>query len=278
MRNLASLSLALGVSFALFQGAAPLRADLTLIDMFRNVTYLQTAGGVTPNGTFLNLEATMQNPGDFDSVSVSYPGPNSPDSLSLVFPTEFGEGPTFPDKASMDAAYPFGTYLFTANNSTTSTTEQASLDYTVDAFTSDIPALTTATFNALQGMDPNQPFTFDFNSFTPDPNADTGTTYLTVFNSAWSNGGQAPTATSATMPGGTLLPNTTYTYELDFSDRINGTDPINSVPTLIGFDLRTDGTFTTAGATPEPATIIPVGLALLGAAVLRLRRAAGRVR
>jgi hypothetical protein len=163
-----------------------------------------------------------------------------------------------------------GTYLFTATGGTVGF-EQASLDYSVDAFTSDIPALTTATFNALQGMNPGQPFTFDFNSFTPSTNATFGATYLTVFGSTFSVGGLSPTATSATMAAGTLLPDTTYEYELDFSDRITGTDPINGVPTLIGFDVRTDGTFTTGAVVPEPAMMIPLGVALLGLAALRLR-------
>jgi hypothetical protein len=271
MRILTRASLAVAVALVLFQAAPPLRADLTLIDMFRNLTYIQTSGGVTFNDTFLNLEAHMANSGDFTSVSVAYPGPASPDSLPLVSPTEFGEGPSFPNQAAMDAAYPFGTYLFTATNSVTSAMEQASLDYTVDAFTSDIPELTTATFNALQGMNPALPFTFDFNSFTPNSNASFGTTYLTVFGSSFSTG-LSPTATSATLAAGTLLPDTTYGYELDFSDRITGTDPINGVPTLIGFDVRTDGTFTTGAVVPEPAMMIPLGVALLGLAALRLRR------
>jgi hypothetical protein len=268
MRILTGTSLSVAVALVLFQAAPPLRAELVLIDMFQNLTYAQTSGGVAFNDTFLNLEAHTVNPGDFTGVSVSYPGPNSPDTLTLESPTEFGEGPSFPNQAAMDAAYPMGTYLFTASGGAVGF-EQASLDYTVDAFTSDIPALTTASFNALQGMNPGQAFTFDFNSFTPNSNASLGETFLTVFGSTFSTGGLSPTATSATMAGGTLLPNTTYEYELDFSDRINGTDPINGVPTLIGFDVRTDGFFTT---TPEPAMMIPLGVGLLGIAALRLRR------
>jgi hypothetical protein len=269
MRILTRASLAVAVALLLFQAAPPLRADLTLIDMFQNLAYTQTSGGVAFNDTFLNLEASM-NPGDFTSVSVSYPGPASPDSLTLESSTKFGEGPGFPNQAAMDAAYPMGTYLFTATGGTVGF-EQASLDYTVDAFTSDIPALTTASFNALQGMNPNLPFTFDFNSFTPNSNASFGTTYLSVFGSSFSTSGP-PTTTSATMAAGTLLPDTTYEYELDFSDRITGLDPINGVPTLIGFDVRTDGTFTTGAVVPEPAMMIPLGVALVGLAALRLRR------
>ncbi|MGD0298490.1 MAG: hypothetical protein ABSE86_15405 [Bryobacteraceae bacterium] len=51
----------------------------------------------------------------------------------------------------MDATYPFGTYVFSADNSVTSANELAELNYTVDAFTSDISSLTAGTFAALQG-------------------------------------------------------------------------------------------------------------------------------
>jgi hypothetical protein len=268
MRILTKSSLAVAGALVLFQAPRPLRAELSLIDMFQNLVYTQTSGGVAFTGTFLNLEAYTVNPGDFTSVSVSYPGPASPDSLTLESPTEFGEGPSFPTQAAMDSAYPMGTYLFTATGGNVGF-EQASLNYTVDAFTSDIPALTTASFNALQGMNPDQAFTFDFNSFTPNSNATVANTFLTVFGSSFSTGGLSPTATSATMAAGTLLPDTTYQYQLDFDDRINGTDPINGVPTTIGFDVRTDGFFTT---TPEPAMMIPLGIGLLGIAALRLRR------
>jgi hypothetical protein len=249
-------------------GSRPLHADLTLIDMFRNISYDQTsvAAPTTPVGFFLNLEANMASSTDFDSASVSYPGPGSPASLPLVNPLEFGIGPSFATFAAMNVAYPMGTYLFTANNSVTMATEMASLDYTVDAFTSDVPALTAATYTTLQGMNPGVPFTFNFNSFTPNINATPGAseTFFTIFGTSFSRGGSPPT-TSFTLPAGTLAPNTTYTAELDFSDRITGTDPINGVPTLIGYDLCTDVTFTTA--VPEPSAMIPLAITFCGAGV-----------
>ena len=96
----------------------------------------------------------LQSPTDFNSVSVTYPGPGSPASLPLVSPTKFGIGPSFATKSSMDAAYPFGTYTFTANNSAPPATQTASLPYTLDACTANIPALSAATFAAPQGMNP----------------------------------------------------------------------------------------------------------------------------
>jgi hypothetical protein len=167
--------------------------------MFRNVVYDQTSGAVptTPSFYFVNLEAFMQNATDFTSASVTYPGPGSPAALPSETSTKFGIGPTFATQSDMNAAYPFGAYTFTASGGTVGF-ESASLDYTQDAFTSDIPSLTAATFNALQGMNVNQAFTFNFNSFTPNLNADGGAIFLTVFGSSFSEG-LSNTSTSATM-------------------------------------------------------------------------------
>jgi hypothetical protein len=270
MRNAArsTSTLIAGFSTLLFFGASPLHADLTLIDMFRNIVYDQTSGAAptSPAASFLNLEAYMANPTDFTSVTVSYPGPGSPASLPLEKPTEFGNGVSFTSPAAMNAAYPMGTYTFTASNGTTS--EAASLDYTADAFTSNIPALTAATYNALQGMNSSNPFAFNLTSFTPNPLTTYGVTFLTVFNTPFQFSGP-PGSTTATMLANTLMPGTTYEYELDFSDRVNGIDPLNGVPTTIGFDVRTDGFFTTA--TPEPGGFVALGIMLAGMAVLSRR-------
>lgn len=265
-------TLVVSAGVMLFCAVSPLQAALTGVDIFKNISYQQTSGAAptSPVNFFADVEAYMQNPGDFTSVTVTYPGPGSPASLPLVTPTKFGIGPSFATQADMDAAYPFGTYTFTAGP----TTETAAFNYLVDAYTSDIPALDASTFAALQGMNPSQPFTFNFNSFTPNPNASVGETFLTIFGTSFGSG-YSPSTTSATMSANTLAFNTTYNWELDFSDRISGTDPSSGVPTLIGFDVRTDGSFTTAAApTPEPSSTLPFALMFLGAAVTRLRRRA----
>jgi len=249
--------------------AAPLRADLMEVDFFKNISYSQTSGAAptTPAGYFAGFREFFQNPGDFDTAMVTYPGPGSPQALTMQNPTLFAFGSPFvPTQGDLDSAYPFGTYTFTAINSGTSATQAANINYTADAYTADIPALTAATFAALQGLNPAAPFTFNFNSFTPNPLASVGLTFLTVFGSSF-GGGHANTTTSAVLPANTLLPNTKYTYELDFSDRISGFD--SGVPTTLGFDVRTDGTFTTGGiaAVPEPASLT---LTAFGVAALAL--------
>jgi hypothetical protein len=276
MRNIARLlqsSHVISAGVLLFWGLSPAHASLALVDIFKNIAYQQTSGvkPTTPANFFADVEAHLNAAGDYTSVVVTYPGPGSPLSLPLENPLQFGVGPGFATQAAMDAAFPFGAYSFAASGGT-STPETDSINYTVDAYTADIPALDAATFTALQGMNAAQPFTFHFNSFTPNPNADTGTTFLTVFGSSFGTS-LAHTSTMSTMAANTLAPGKTYTYELDFSDRINGTDPNTGVPTLIAFDVRTDGTFTTA-AVPEPSLLFAVGMLLIGAASVGRRRRA----
>lgn len=252
--------------------ASLLQADVTSFDMFQNVLYSQTSGAAptTPQGYFVDFNMFFANPSDFDGASVTYPGPASPQTLSPNLPfSNYAYGsPLVPDLSG----YPFGTYTFTATNSGTMASQTVSLDYAMNAFTSDIPALTAATFNALQGMNTTLPFTFDFNSFTPNASATYGGTFLSVSNSPFTVS-LSNTATSQTMAANTLLPDTTYTYELDFSDRVNGMD--GNVPYIVGFDMRTDGSFTTA-ALPEPSYLLPVGgaMMMLLAVAFRRRRAA----
>jgi PEP-CTERM motif len=246
--------------------ASPLHAGLTDVDLFKNIAYTQTSGAAptTPAGFFASLRAFEQNAGDFSSVSVAYPGPASPQALSPNGTEFIYQTPFLPTSVAMDAQYPFGTYTFQANGAVN---ETANIIYTTDAYTADIPALSAATFAALQGMNPANSFTFNFNSFTPNPSASVGLTFLTVFGTPFS-ASYPNSTTSVVMGANTLLPNTTYTYELDFSDRISGSD--SGVPTTVGFDVRTDGTFTTAAistATPEPGSLT---LAALGAALLAL--------
>jgi hypothetical protein len=168
----------------------------------------------------------------------------------------------------MDAAFPFGTYSFSA---TGNMAQNAFFVYSVDAYTSDIPAISAATFAALQGMDPSKALTWNFNAFAPNPNAAFGNTYLTVFGSSF-GAGYSNTTTSATMAANTLAPNTLYEWELDFSDRIPVFDSTDGVWTTLGFDVRTDGNFTTGAApVPEPASMSLLALGL-GSGFLARRR------
>jgi hypothetical protein len=69
-----------------------------------------------------------------------------------------------------------------------------------------------------------------------------GFTFLTIYDAStdavvFSDQFLDPSSTDALILAGTLLPDTTYDYELDFSDRLNGYDRKHETFTVQGFDL-----------------------------------------
>ena len=129
----------------------------------------------------------------------------------------------------MDAAYPFGTYTAHALNTVTSATNSDTISYTQDAYPSTQAVVTSATFTGLQGMNPNAPFTIDYNGFTAGAGTTPGQSFefIDIFNSmgadVFSQSFLPNTQTSVTIPAGTLMPGMAYTLSVDYSDRIQGT-------------------------------------------------------
>jgi PEP-CTERM motif len=69
-----------------------------------------------------------------------------------------------------------------------------------------------------------------------------------------------------------------YTFDLLFDNRIGGSDYINGYPVTQFYDTHTDGSFSTAGAVPEPSTwaMLLLGFVWLGV-MIRRRTPADRV-
>jgi hypothetical protein len=145
-----------------------------------------------------------------------------------------------------------------------------SLNYTGNHF-ANVPTLTAGTYSALNGLDPNRPFTFNFAQFTPDASINEPFAFLTITDEAtnmavFSESFLSDTVTAVTGPADTLLPNTAYSEELIFSARIAETDPAmipciaigTTCPGLteLAFDTRTVTDFTTGAAAlvPEPSS------------------------
>jgi hypothetical protein len=261
------------IAAALAAGAAlPAHADIGDAFLFKNLVRTQTASGVSDlNGFFVNAGLDSQNPGDFDAVTLTFPDASTL-AIPMTAPTTFSNGPGFATQADMDAAYPFGDYTLTATNAMTAASQSVTLHYTADGYAQNIPALSDASFAALQGLNVNSSaLTIDFNAQSASP---LGTSDYTFFS--LSDGGPScnfldASATSCTIDPHALLAGHTYSYQLDFSDRIESFP--DGVLTGVDFDVRTIGSFTTA--VPEPATwaIMLAGFAGLGAA-LRMRRRA----
>jgi hypothetical protein len=259
-------------------------ADPTEGNIFYNALYDQTSNSqpTAAVGYFFDIGTFFATPGDYTSATVTFPAPNSPLSLPIVSTTDLNYGSSLSSTlAGLFADFPFGTYTITATGPAgTSTT---TIHYTADYFGSAIPYLTD--FSSLAGLNPLHSFTVDFNSFTPNPRVSEAFTFFTVYNfntgvPVYSQGFLSPSATSVVIPGGVLSPGTKYGFELDFSDRLNGAyDPIGNSYSEQGFDLRTDGSFTTGAFTtrasvPEPSTwaMLLLGFAGLGVMGWRTRR------
>jgi hypothetical protein len=208
------------------------KADLTSFDIGKNVEYNQTgANTVVPAYAFFSAYAYFPNVGDYDTGTMTYPGAGSPQTLS---PGAFG-GPnvsfqTFAlaNQAAMDAAYPFGTYTAQAFNTGLGTSSTAvGINYSQDAYASNLPQMSAASFAAFQGMNPAKSLTVNFNAFSQNPVADASWTFFNIYSSTGVAFGAEflpNTTTSVTIPGGTLAPNTTYQWEMNFDNRIDGTD------------------------------------------------------
>jgi hypothetical protein len=262
-------------------------ADPTAGNIYYNALYDQTSNSQPSAavGYFFDIGTFVGVPGDYTSATATYPGPRSPLSLPSVSTTEFNYGSSlYSTLAGLHADFPFGTYTIAVRGPAgTSTT---TIDYTADDFDSAVPYLTN--FSSLAGLNPLHSFDVDFDSFTPNPSVSEGFTFFTVYNfntgvPVYSQGFLSPSATSVVIPGDVLSPGTKYSFELDFSDRLNGAyDLIGNSFSEPGFDLRTDGSFTTRAFTtrasvPEPSTwaMMFLGFAGLGYSGY-LRARAGR--
>jgi hypothetical protein len=250
-------------------------AAVNEVDIGINPTYEQTgATTVVSTGGFFAARAFLDSASDFDGGTLTWPGAMSPRSLTPQPGPVLGYGFGDSSLSDLNAQFPFGTYTFEAANSMTSATQTDFIDYTVAADSLSTPALTAASFTALQGLNAASGFSFDFNAFDQNPDASVGFVFLNVSdsmgNSVFSQGFLNPSTTSIFMPANTLSVGQTYTYDLLFDERITGND--GTVGSTIFFDTHTDGVFSTAVPEPETWTMLILGFAGLGLA-LRTRPA-----
>jgi hypothetical protein len=275
----------LAVTGGLVMSAPMARAsDIYYVSIFENLTNLQTSNAsATSNGAFINLDLNTTVADPYTSASVSDPSSTSPQSLTLTSPTDYDYSASFASGSAMQTAFPFGTYTFTGQYGGGGS-DTASLSYTANDFNSTAPYLLGSEYSELQGMNAAQSFTFSWNPFTAGATAQEGSyIFFTIFDEttdtqAYTAGFLTPSTTSVTVPGGTLLAGNVYDYEIDYSNR-DGNSSVGSgsaeFPPELGFDVRTDGAFTTAAAAavPEPRSYAALlGAGVLGLLILRRRR------
>ena len=261
---LAALS---GLGFTIAIGTNPAAADT--IDpitgyIYNNTYYKQNSDSApsAPAGYFFNMGVYFTDPASYANGSVTYPGLGSPQTLPAPAGSNqynYTSG-TYATNSALHTDYPFGTYTVSAGGGSAGSAT-AVIPYAKDYFTSTVPYVTN--FSSLNGLNTAANFTVNYNSFVPnssvpDPSyfADSYT-FFTIYDfitgaAVFSDNFLNPSTTSSLILAGTLLPGTDYVYELDFSNRLDGYDFVNSTFTTQGFDLRTDGSFTTGAETPLP--------------------------
>jgi hypothetical protein len=173
----------------------------------------------------------------------------------------------------MNAAYPTGTYLFAATK--IAGTQNASFNYTGDAYPQTQPYLDGTSFTDLRTFNPYQPLAIQLSPLVPDPAANPVHIFFNIFDPAANQFAYVAnflpaTTTFLRLPANTLKRAHTYRYELTFSDRV--VVPISGAQFSgqIGFQYLTSAQFTTADI-PEPMSLVLLAMGL-GALTLGRRR------
>ena len=278
---------ALGLA-ALLAGA-PVRADITFYNVFKDESYTQNSNDqpTTPIGFQGSVAVNASSPTDLTGATVTSSSPLSPMTLTgSAGNYAFGEG--FAAKSIMDTDFPNGTtYTFLINGGTFNGQTGTIATPASDQYSATVPYFTDNAFTMLQGVDASSTIHLTFNPYTSTGlNApltfigitNVGTGQL-VYGSSGSN-----TFSSATVAANTLAPGTTYDLDIVYSNRNATAGPpgFGNSTAFYAYDLRTDLTFTTASV-PEPSALLLAGQSLafvLGVSVFRgriSRRSAARV-
>jgi hypothetical protein len=284
-RPLAALLLA---ACALALPAAPARAGITGLDAFGNIEYNQTsaAAPTTPFGSFFASRINYSASTDITSASGFTGGGVNPLTYAFQPGTAFTfiASTPFITLAQLNTYNTPGTQLSVTTNGGLGA-QNAIVTFGLTLYPSAIPALTSSSYNLLQGLNASNAATLNFNNFTAAAGSTSAFTFVTITNVstgavAFSQSFLSPSTASAFLAANTLAANTSYNLEIDFSNRAastiaNGSSGFVGQTFTAGYDQRTEIAFTTAAqaVVPEPSSLALTGLGAASAALaLRARR------
>jgi hypothetical protein len=126
------------------------------------------------------------------------------------------------------------------------------VDYAGDAYLN-VPYITN--FSAFADMDANRPFEVDLSAYVPGSNAEDSLIFFSIVdssnNTVFGTISLPDSTTSILIPAGTLVAGETYTFDLLFDNRIEGTDDASGVAVTQFYDTHTFGALTPV---PEAST------------------------
>jgi hypothetical protein len=251
-------------------------AQLTNADVGLDETNTQTGDtAVTSTGGFFSARAFFTNTGDYTGGTLTLPGALGTKSLGdQGVPLEIGFGDSNTDLATLQGLYPAGNYGFDVTGAEPEAT--FTIPYGMPAAYANTPELTN--FSALQGAIAASGVTVDFNDFGINPAADDSLYFfeVTLGGTLVFSASGDPTS-SVVIPAGLLHPGETYDFDLDYSSRIVTAADVpgnEDLPLTQFYDIHTSGSFSTAGAVPEPSTWAMLLMGFIGLGVMIRRRAA----
>lgn len=272
-----SRSLVMALAIVVLTAWPAAAAEIDFVDMFRTEFATQTGDGSTlsTNGFRFDTHLFSSGADPFTGVQLFVGLASHNLTGGPIFTLSSS---LFATQTAMDTAFPFGLYEYEATNALSQSTN---FNYTADLYPAAQPFLTGTDFSDLQGMNPAASFTFHLSAFDEALGATGGQLiFFTIFDPATNTVVfeedflRTTTTTQIVVPGGTLLPDQLYGYELIYSNRvISSDDPGDAMfPALLAFERRTGGRFET-GAVPVPGpaswTLMTTGACL---AVLVYRR------
>jgi hypothetical protein len=258
------LGLLLG-AMLLFTLVPHANAQVTDYNLFEEDFLTQTGPSTVTSDTWAaTANLTLANSTDASTVTVTPPNQSLYALIaSPTDPASYSYQATFANQASMEALFPRGsTYTYNVSGGNLGS-DSGNLSFpasnTFD-YPSAIPSFTN--YSAFQNLNAEQAFTFTFSGFAAlTGGSDQSLVFFNIYDASgaeiFSDNFLPASTTGVTVPGGTLTAGTTYTADLDYSNRQTTTDTgfstsSGGVNPFGGLDYNTSAGFTTAAPTPEP--------------------------